>query len=207
MISKKKNVTKLIDITKKILLGSVLFILLWSRVLSSYSSIQQAHASFSTDIGRGKINTPYTENQEQISVAHLNKQADLAKNHGIELKQIADREAKAQRVRNFYARWNSPMAANAYYIVEVSDLFGLDYRLLPAISIVESSGGIHCFRSYNPFGWGQRGFNSFNEAIYTVGYGLRYGYGTSNPYAIAPTYNPVTPDAWGAKVNALMNQI
>jgi hypothetical protein len=50
------------------------------------------------------------------------------------------------------------MAEQAYYIVEISEHFGIDYRLIPAISIVESSGGKYCFKSYNPFGWGKSGF-------------------------------------------------
>lgn len=203
----KKQKQKSIGIFQKILLGNILVILLWSRLLASYSAIQEVHASFPTNLSRGEINQPYVENQEQSAVAHINAQAELSQNHGIRLQRITEDEKKADRIRAFYSRWGAPMAANADYIVQTSNLFGLDFRLIPAISIVESSGGKFCFRPYNAFGWGKTGFSSYNDAIYTVAKGLRNGYGTDNPYAIAPSYNPVTPDAWASKVAGLMGQI
>lgn len=207
MLSKKKKRRDWGGTLKKVFLANILLILLWSRLLSSLSAVNEVHASFSTEINRGKINLPYIENQEQVAVDHINNQKKMAKVHGVRLQKLTEQDRKVTRVRKFYQRWNSPMAANAQYIVEVSELFGLDYRLIPAISIVESSGGRYCFRPYNAFGWGKQGFNNFNEAIYTVARGLAYGYKTSNPNLIAPVYNPVTPDAWAAKVSGLMAQV
>ncbi len=207
MLSPHKSIDGKSNIFQRVMLGIVLTLLLWSRILSSYSAIQQVHASFSTDIHRGDIELPETQDQAQMSLHHVNTQADLTNMPRKRLEVIERREKKAQRIRNFYSRWNAPMAEQAYYIVEISEHFGIDYRLIPAISIVESSGGKYCFKPYNPFGWGKSGFNSFEDAIYTVARGLSQGYGTDDPYIIGPTYNPVTPDAWSSKVDRLMKQI
>jgi len=207
MLSKKRRAQNHSLNMRKGLTLVILTLLLWSRILSSYGAIQQVHASFATEINRGKINLPHIEDQTQASVKHINTQVELSGKRDIRLQKITEQERRADRIRNFYARWNSPMAAQAKYIVETADLFGMDFRLIPAISIVESSGGRYCFRPYNAFGWGKMGFASYEDSIYTVTRGLAYGYKTSDPYLIGPVYNPVTPDAWSAKVASLMNQI
>jgi hypothetical protein len=207
MLSNKVRINKDASTFQQLALVIVLSLLLWSRLLSSFSAIQQAHASFSDDMGKAEVKPPTTEDQAQIAVHHINVQTELTKKPQVRLKELSEQEKKADRIRNFYSRWDAPMADQALYIVEVSEHFGIDWRLIPAISVVESSGGNYCFKPYNPFGWGKTGFNSFEEAIYTVARGLAHGYGTDDPYIIGPTYNPVTPDAWSSKVDSLMGQI
>ena len=58
-------------------------------------------------------------------------------------------------------------------MIEIADKYNLDWRLLPAISVRESSGGKQMCKN-NPFGWGscKITFNSLNEAIEIVGYKL-----------------------------------
>jgi hypothetical protein len=46
--------------------------------------------------------------------------------------------------------------------VKAADTYGIDYRLAPSISIIESSGGIHTFRTYNGWGW-EMNFSSWEE--------------------------------------------
>jgi hypothetical protein len=208
MLSRYKSIEKNKSyIIEKTILAGILCLLLWSKLLSSYDTIQQAHASFNTNIKRGEFTISQNPNQAQKAIHHLNIQAEVTKKPKKRLKKLAEQERKAQRIRNFYARWDAPMAEQALYIVEVSEHFGIDFRLLPAISVVESSGGNYCFKSYNPFGWGKTGFKSFEEAIYTVAKGIAHGYRTDDPHIIGPTYNPVTPDQWSAKVDNLMEQI
>lgn len=194
-------------IVQKVMLFTVLTVLLWSRALSGFATIQEVQSSFSLPEFAPDTAIPTTVAEDVTLQSHLTSQIKLAGEHDVRLEEMSEHGQKVRRIQNFYARWNAPLAAHADYMVQVADQFGLDYRLLPAISIVESSGGKYCFKSYNPFGWGKKGFANFDEAIYTVGYGLANGYRTSNPFAIAPKYNPVTPDSWGTKVNGLMNQI
>lgn len=79
-------------------------------------------------------------------------------------------------LNNYFSK--TPLNGYGNKFIEVADKNGLDWRLLPAISVRETSGGIHLCNNpkahNNPFGWGscKIGFNSFNEAIETVGYKL-----------------------------------
>ena len=59
--------------------------------------------------------------------------------------------------------------------VLVAEKYGLDWRLLPAIGVRESSGG-KAACSYNAFGWGScklgHNFHSYEEAIEAIGRNL-----------------------------------
>lgn len=129
---------------------------------------------------------------------------------------IDDRAAKIDK---YFADRNMPLAGYGKVMVEVSDQYGLDWRLLPAIAIREQSGGKvlphNCpgkTKNYNTFGWGSGSicFKSFEEAIRTVGMKLgtlSYYKGkttegklkTYNPPSVVPTY--------AQEVIAIMNRI
>jgi hypothetical protein len=147
------------------------------------------------------------EEQKKDVDVHIENQEILSKNHGVKLKEISEQEQKSNQLKRFLARWDSPLINHTDYIVETADQFGIDYRLIPAIAVVESSACNINFRPYNCWGWGKSGFANYEQGIYTVSKGLAYGYGTSNPHIIGPRYNPVTPDAWASKVSMLMTQI
>lgn len=116
---------------------------------------------------------------------------------------------KVAAVKSFYKRYNAPLISNAEDFVRAADMYGVDYRLLPAISMIESSGGKILFRQYNPFGWGRSGYPSFTAAIYDVARGMSryYAGGLKQPEKIAYRYNPVTPESWGRKARTFMNQM
>lgn len=117
---------------------------------------------------------------------------------------------EVKKVENLYKKYNAPMANNAEYLVRTSKKYGVDYKLIVAISIIESGGGRVCFRSYNPFGWGKKDFASFDEAILTVVKGISTGYykrGLNTVEKIAPVYNAGDVDGWIRKVNKVMNEI
>lgn len=116
----------------------------------------------------------------------------------------------------FFKKRNSPMAENSKKFVEVADKYGLDYRLLPAISCLESSCGIRMpYESYNAWGWGVYGtnvikFQNFDDGIEQVAKGLYEGYvlkGANTPEKIAPIYNPPTHESWLGKVKYYMAEI
>ena len=192
---------------QKVLLAIALFILLWSRVLSGVAAIQEVEASYPDVQVRGTITVPEVTLADETVQAHVAVQKQMSGQKDVKLEELTERSRKARRIREFYERWNAPMAAQSEFIVDTAEKYGIDWRLIPAISIVESTGGRYCFRSYNPFGWGKMSFSSFEEAIDTVARGLANGYGTSDPYAITPSYNPVTPASWANKVSGLMSQI
>ncbi len=203
---KRKN-SQSLGIMQKLFLFAVLFLLLWTRILSSYSAIREVRASYPTNVGHADIVIPHIDDHEEIAVQHVALQNELATNPKVKLQKISEQEKMADRIEAFLNRWNSPMASKSLYIVQTAEAYGIDPRLIPAISIAESSGGNYCFRPYNAWGYGKSGFASWEDGILKVTSGIARGYGTSDPYAIGPSYNPVTPDAWSAKVAGLMAQI
>jgi hypothetical protein len=112
-----------------------------------------------------------------------------------------------------------PLLGTGMKMVEAAQENDIDWRLLPAIAVRESSGGKNdCIKAQNnPFGWDscKIGFNSVNEAIETVAKNL----GGNNPdtavdYAnkdikeILDEYNPpsIVPH-YGEEVISIMNAI
>ena len=118
-------------------------------------------------------------------------------------------DRKVSEVRRLLKSYNAPLAANAEDFVRAAEIYKIDYRLMPSISIVESSGGKHLFRRYNPFGWGSKNYPSFKVAIYDVARGLGnyYKAGRDTPEEIGRRYNPVTPTQWAGKVRKLMGKM
>src|SRR5581483_83666 len=68
---------------------------------------------------------------------------------------VLAKDARVELVRQFFARYGSPLEPYALQIVETSDTYGLDFRLLPAIAMQESN---LCKKapkdSYNCWGFG-----------------------------------------------------
>jgi len=129
-----------------------------------------------------------------------------------QLDKLNEDKLKAQKIELFFRvnRGSAPLAEYAQKFVEVANKYGLDYRLLPAIATVESGGGKSNFRSYNAWGWGNKGFTSFEEGIEVVGRGLKTGYidkGRDTVEEIAPVYCPPNYKNWARSVNQFMNEI
>lgn len=119
-------------------------------------------------------------------------------------------------LEKFFKRYNSPLAENIDTFIEVADRYHIDYRLLPAISCIESSCGKKLIPgSYNPFGWGIYGknaiyFKNFDHAIRTVAEGLSKNYfskGYDTPEEIAPIYTPPAHGHWLRSVNFFIGQM
>ncbi|MCL5676223.1 MAG: hypothetical protein M1120_03815 [Patescibacteria group bacterium] len=110
------------------------------------------------------------------------------------------------KLRNFFLKYNSPLVNYAGDFINAADKYELDYRLVPAITGVESTFGREIpFNSYNAYGWngGDWYFESWPDSINYVSKALKENYvnrGASEVWQIAPVYNPVTPASWGTKV-------
>lgn len=108
--------------------------------------------------------------------------------------------------------YNSPLAEYAQEFVEASDKYGLDWRLVPAISGVESTFGKRIpYNSYNAYGWanGYYSFESWNDSIEVVSSTLREKYidrGAVSINQIARRYAPPSK-AWAGKVKFFMRRI
>jgi hypothetical protein len=114
-----------------------------------------------------------------------------------------------EQVKNYLSNRNSPLAEYADVLVTAAYEYGIDYRLVAAISVIESEGGKHCFKPYNAWGWGSKSFESWRDGIYTVTEGLSkyYANGLTTPALIAPVYCPPNASKWASNVQYVMNQI
>jgi hypothetical protein len=112
-------------------------------------------------------------------------------------------------LRKFLKENHCPDVDYAEMFIAEADTHGLDWRLLPSISLVESGGG-RAAKGNNLFGWanGKASFRGFGEAIHEVASSLA----SARPYAGKDTlgklsaFNTERTD-YAAIVMAIMKQI
>lgn len=100
-------------------------------------------------------------------------------------------QAEADAIDAYFDKYNMPLKGTGITFAVEADRNGLDWRLLPAITVRESTGGKNACSSVanNPFGWDscQTGFDSIQDAIAIVANNL----GGNNP-STARHYNGKT---------------
>lgn len=125
---------------------------------------------------------------------------------------IEKADSRAEKLEAFLTTNNSPLACYANDFVAASDRYDLDWRLLPAITGVESTFGKQIpVGSYNAYGWnnGAWQFTSWPTSIDYVSQALREKYfdrGLDTVAKIAPVYAPPSR-TWAGKVTYFMEQI
>lgn len=111
-------------------------------------------------------------------------------------------------IRQFFVTRNCPAHEYAGDFIAAADENGLDWRLLPSISFVESTGG-KAVRNNNMFGWdnSQQWFASSREGIYHVAGRLGNSplYRNKSLNQVLRTYNP-NPD-YARVVLSVMDQL
>jgi hypothetical protein len=112
-------------------------------------------------------------------------------------------------LKQFFLENKAPAHEFVEDFLVAADHYGLDWRLLPTLSIVESGGGKEA-RNNNMFGWAncKVRFQSTREGIYEVAYRLRHSSlyrNKSTVKGILWTYNP--RKEYTRKVVALMNHL
>ena len=126
------------------------------------------------------------------------------------------RKEHANAIDSFFKKRSMPMEGTGMTLVLVAEKYGLDWRLLPAIAIRESSGG-KAACGHNPFGWGScklHNFVSYENAIEALGKNL----GGANPktsryYAGKTTdeklyhYNGTVLESYPDEVTQIMKMI
>ena len=116
-------------------------------------------------------------------------------------------------LKKFFDRYNSPLSEYSSYFVYYADLYNVDWRLVPAISGVESTFGKRIpYNSYNAYGWVQGGykFKSWEESIEAVNKGLRENYlnkGANTLSRIAKRYCPPGSANWESGVRFFIKKI
>jgi hypothetical protein len=129
---------------------------------------------------------------------------------------ITFKDARIEMVKQFFARYKSPLEPFASNVIHEADKYGLDFRLIPSIAMQESN---LCKKiitdSFNCWGFGIYGkkitrFESFPEAIETVTKTLAKNYvagGLDTPEEIMKKYTPSSNGSWANNVNYYMGQL
>lgn len=111
---------------------------------------------------------------------------------------------------------STPLEPYSDFIVKASDEYGLDYRLIPAIAMKESQGGLAVNQSTHNawgFGNGKTTFDSWESAITKVAQTLKKGYidkGLTTPEEIMAVYAPpqlTTGGKWAKDIHRFFSQI
>lgn len=108
-------------------------------------------------------------------------------------KQAPQRDPRVNRIHQFFKSKGCPLSKLAEDFVREADAHKLDWRLLPSISYIESSGGKR-FQNNNVFGWdsGRAKFESVRAGIHAVAESLRNSplYRNKTTDQVLRTYNP-----------------
>ncbi len=130
--------------------------------------------------------------------------------------QQQEREQKAAKIDGYYAKYNLPLEGHGMQMVLAAEAHDLDWRLLPAIAMRESTGCKNTIPgNYNCFGWGSGKikFKSYDEAIEAIASHLggdnprtAHYYGGKDTKGILKTYNSVIP-AYTNEIFSIMNKI
>lgn len=121
---------------------------------------------------------------------------------------VASTDPRLQRLERFFGERDCPLQTAAVDFLIAADQNHLDWRLLPSISMIESSGG-KAFTNNNVFGWNSNrdGFPSVRAGIHYVASQLAKSklYRGKNLEGKLQTYNPL-PEYVG-RVKAVMRTL
>lgn len=119
---------------------------------------------------------------------------------------------RSQILEKYLEKYNSPLAEYSEEFVNSADQYQLDWRLVVAITGVESTFGKFIPQgSYNAYGWanGKFYFQSWPDSIWHVSQTLREKYidrGADTVEKIGRIYAPPSP-FWAGRVKNFMAQI
>jgi hypothetical protein len=157
----------------------------------------------------------FTASVDQFVASVADDQALSVQDKALQL----EREEKAAKIDAYFAKGDMPLEGFGMKMVLEAEKNDLDWRLIPAIAVRESTGGRHACKSvsYSAFGWGscKISFKSYDHAIESLAHNLggnnpktaRY-YDNKSVKDILETYNPpsVVP-TYAKEVMAIMNKI
>ena len=114
-------------------------------------------------------------------------------------------------LKNIFKKYDSQLVDNASDYVKYADIYDIDWKLLPAISGLESTfGKFYMPGSYNAYGWGGGYiyFDSWENGIEIITKALRTNYydrGATDVWGIGPIY--AESPTWAVRVDGFMNEI
>jgi len=143
-----------------------------------------------------------------VLVAGLAAVSVSADPDALTVKPAVSTDPRLIRIRQYFLERDCPAHQYAEDFIMAADRHELDWRLLPSISMIESTGGKEA-RNNNMFGWdnGNVRFSTNRDGIHRVASRLaqsRYYKGKTLDQTLR-TYNPV--GEYGKKVKLVMAQL
>jgi hypothetical protein len=130
--------------------------------------------------------------------------------------QVESEDGREEALNEFFAEYNSPLEGHARTIIEEADAHNIDYRLLPAIAMQEStlckkviSGSNNCW-GFGIYGGKVTRFTDYDHAIRTITATLAKKYvakGYETPSEIVRKYTPSDTGKWEDTVNMIMTRL
>ncbi len=157
----------------------------------------------------------FTASVDQFVSANSDDQAVSIQDKALQV----EREEKAAQIDAYFSKGNMPLEGFGMKMVLEAEKNDIDWRLIPAIAVRESTGGMYACKkaTFSAFGWGscKISFKSYDHAIEVLAQNLggnnpktaRY-YDNKSVKDILETYNPpsVVP-TYAREVIAVMNKI
>ncbi|GIW57501.1 MAG: hypothetical protein KatS3mg083_446 [Candidatus Dojkabacteria bacterium] len=122
---------------------------------------------------------------------------------------VRPRDQRAISLEKYLQKQNSYLAQYADLIIELSDFYNIDYKIVVAIAGVESGFCRINFKPYNCWGFGDYAWNSPETSIkeyFRLLHKNYYQKGLDTLEEIASIYNPY-PEQYIQKVSHFINQI
>lgn len=125
--------------------------------------------------------------------------------------QKTQKDKRVEALERVFEKYNSPLVPYAGAYVKSADQYGVDWKLLPSISGLESGFGKHMIDgTYNAYGWGSGRiyFTSWEDGIDKINKSLSeryYARGADTVWTIGPIY--AESPTWSVRVNSFMEKI
>jgi len=143
-----------------------------------------------------------------VSLPVAGTPAESAKPATAEHRNEPAKDPRLAFLRAFFEQGNCPAAKLSPVFLDAADMYALDWRLLPSLSFVETSGG-KAARNNNLFGWdsGRAAFSSAAASILAVASSLAHAalYRNKDVDGILKTYNGSV--GYGRRVKEVMRRI
>jgi hypothetical protein len=143
-----------------------------------------------------------------VSLPVAGTHADAAKAATAEHRNEPAKDRRLAFLRAFFSQGDCPAAKLSPIFLEAADMYALDWRLLPSLSFVETSGG-KAARNNNLFGWdsGRAAFSSAAAGIRSVASYLAHSalYRHKDVDGILKTYNGTA--GYARRVKDVMRRI
>lgn len=153
--------------------------------------------------------SPWTDRVSRLVLGAVLTTCSVGVIHADPATPPCDTDTRCVALRNFFLRYESPLHKLAHIFVGAADEHHIDWRLLPALSMVETGGGKRGTPS-NIFGWnsGRTRFATIETGILFVASRFAHSpiYTGRTAIGILQKYNPARK-SYPPKVTRYMQEI